>query len=120
MKGKTRRKGWISSRLNLNSKPWVLTRLAFLIILPIVLLALPADYFDSGRAVCLSRVIFDVECFACGMTRAVMHFIHFEFNEAVYHNVLVLPVAPLLLFLWVKWLWTDWKRWRAFQSPIPA
>jgi hypothetical protein len=36
------------------------------------------------------------------MTRAVMHFIHFDFNEAIAYNKLVILVLPLLILWWLK------------------
>lgn len=70
--------------------------------LPIVLLLLPADFFDSGETVCLSHTLFDLECPGCGMTRAMMHLIHFNLETAIDFNVFVLIVAPLLFLIWVK------------------
>ena len=70
--------------------------------LPIILLILPADYFDNGQTICASVLLFDIECYGCGMTRAVMHFIHFEFTKALEYNKLVILVFPLLTLLWLK------------------
>ena len=71
-------------------------------LLGIVLLFLPADYFDEGDSVCLSKSMFNVECYGCGMTRAVMHLIHFNFLEAYQYNKLAFIVVPLLIFLIVS------------------
>ena len=49
------------------------------IVAPIVLLFLPATFFDKGESVCLSVQLANMQCYACGMTKAVMHFIHFDF-----------------------------------------
>jgi len=69
---------------------------------PLILFFLPSDYFDQGQSVCLSVVFFDLECYGCGMTRALMHLIHFEFNKAYEYNKLVILVFPLLLLWWLK------------------
>ena len=50
-----------------------------LLLIPMVLLVLPADFFDSGRTVCLSVILFNKTCYGCGITRAVDHLIHLEF-----------------------------------------
>lgn len=68
-------------------------------ILGIILLILPADYFDHGDSVCLSVVFFDLACYGCGMTRAVQHLLHFNFEEAYYYNRLSFIVLPLLIYL---------------------
>ncbi len=79
--------------------------LVVLITVPIVLLSLPADYFDKGVSICPSKRFFDIECYGCGMTRAVMHLIHFDFDSAVYYNSLSLIVFPALAVVYSTWLW---------------
>lgn len=82
---------------NIKKKPRLLAYLilAGCAIAGITLLILPADYFDTGQALCLSVLIADVECYGCGMTRAIQHMIHFEFEEAWMFNKLSFVVAPL-------------------------
>lgn len=70
--------------------------------LPFILIFLPSDFFDNGQSVCLSKTLAGVECWACGLTRATMHFIHFEFEEAWTYNKLIVIVIPLLFVLWLK------------------
>lgn len=82
-----------------------LVKIILLIILllgPLILFFLPSDYFDQGQSVCLSVVFFDLECYGCGMTRALMHLIHFEFFKACEYNKLVILVFPLLFLWWIK------------------
>ena len=75
-----------------------------LIITPIVLWILPGDFFDDGElVVCLSRSLFDIECLGCGMTRAVMHFHNFQFEDAIFYNTGVLFIYPFLVWLWFSW-----------------
>lgn len=81
-----------------------------LLILPIVLWILPADFFDEGQAVCPSRVFFDIECYGCGMTRAVMHMHHLEFEEAFYYNYGVLAIYPILAIIWGFWVYKSAHR----------
>lgn len=64
-----------------------------------VLLYLPADHFDEGQSICISVVLFDRECYACGMTRGVQHLLHFDFAEAAAFNKLSFIVLPLGLYL---------------------
>lgn len=72
------------------------------ILAPFVLWLLPPDFFDHGESVCLSKTLAGIECYACGLTKATMHFIHFEFEEAWQFNKLVVIVVPLLFPLWLK------------------
>lgn len=88
-------------------------QLAWLILLlatPIVLWILPADIFDNGKVIlCPSRFLFDIECFGCGMTRAIMHMHHFEIDEAVYYNVGSLAIYPALIGVWCLWVYNASK-----------
>lgn len=83
---------------------WKWVKVTGLIALPVTLLILPATWFDSGPSYCISRVAFDLECYACGMTRAMMHLIHFDFSGAAEYNKLVFVVAPVLGVLWLQLL----------------
>ena len=78
------------------------TRNILTIIAPFVLLLLPSDFFDNGSSICLSKTLAGIECYACGLTRATMHFIHFEFQKAWEYNKLVFVVVPMLFPLWLK------------------
>ena len=82
-------------------------RLAFWVIIPILLLYLPATYFDEGSPKCLSILLLGQECYGCGITRGMMHLIHFDVTEAVYHHPLSVVVFPLLAFVWARWFWKD-------------
>ena len=85
--------------------------LILLLITPIVLWILPGHFFDDSEViVCPSRLFFDIECFGCGITRAVMHFHNFQFEDAVYFNQLVWVVYPGLIFTWGLWSYRAAKR----------
>lgn len=77
-------------------------KLAVLIAIPLTLLLLPANFFDSGKSMCMSKVLFDMECYGCGMTRAIMHLIHANISTAAHYNKLSFVVFPLLALLWLK------------------
>ncbi len=87
---------------NKNYIQWIW--LVFLLLTPIVLWILPADFFDTGQSICLSKILFNIECLGCGMTRAVMHFHHLEFNEAIFYNTGVVAVFPALVVVWAVWV----------------
>jgi hypothetical protein len=73
-----------------------------LFLLPIVLFNLPASYFDNGQTKCLSVFFFRQECSGCGMTRALQHLIHLEFEKTLQLNKLAFIVLPILIFLWYR------------------
>ena len=75
--------------------------LVFLIALPLPFFILPANYFDSGESLCMSKVLLQQECFGCGITRAIQHAIHFDFTRAWHFNKLVILVLPVFILLWL-------------------
>jgi hypothetical protein len=88
---------------------YTVVKLIFIFVAPICLLILPADFFDNGRSICISKLIFGFECYACGMTRGVMHLIHLEFEAAFAYNMLSFLVLPLMIIVWVQWFFEEWK-----------
>ena len=84
--------------------------------MPITLLLLPKTYFNTGTPLCPSMLFLGKECPGCGMTRACMHLIHFDFAEAFSFNMFSFIVFPIFAFVWAKWFWTDWKEWRAVRQ----
>lgn len=76
--------------------------LTILLIIPIILLILPASYFDEGQSICLSVLLFEKNCYACGMTRAIQHLIHLDFSTALEFNKLSFIVLPLLTVSYLK------------------
>ena len=75
-----------------------------------MLLILPADFFDKGQSLCLSVLLFHQKCYACGMTRAIQHFIHLDFSTAYNFNKLSWIVFPVLVFVWQEELRRVYKR----------
>jgi hypothetical protein len=84
-------------KLATNKETTVYLEFGFYLLAPILLLWLPADYFDEGIPLCFSRIFFNVECLGCGMTRAIMHLIHLDFERAWAYNPLCVIVFPLLV-----------------------
>ena len=76
--------------------------LVILIALPLPFFILPANYFDTGESLCMSKLLLHRECLGCGITRAIQHAIHFDFTRAWHYNKLVVLVLPVLLFLWLS------------------
>jgi len=65
-------------------------------------LLLPSTFFDNGDSVCISVVVFDRECYACGMTRALQHLLHLDFVIAYEYNPISFLALPLLVFIYLK------------------
>lgn len=82
-----------------------------LLLFPMVLLALPAGFFDQGQSICISKLLLDTECYGCGMTRGIMHLIHFDIEQAYAYNKLSFIVLPLLGGMWVSMLRKEISSW---------
>jgi hypothetical protein len=64
-----------------------------------ILLALalvPYEWWASGPVICLYRNLLDVECFGCGLTRALAAAAHGDWSSAVASNGLVVVALPAL------------------------
>ncbi len=79
---------------------------------PLFLWLLPADHFDQGPSLCLSILIFDTPCYACGMTRAIQHLMHLDFEKAWEFNKLSFAVLPLLIYLWAGTILDHYRKFR--------
>ncbi len=94
----------------------LIARIVFWVGVPVILLLLPKDFFDEGPPLCPSMLLLGEECPGCGMTRACMHLIHFDFAEAYYYNAASFVVFPVLAFAWAKLFRADWQKLRQLQT----
>jgi hypothetical protein len=95
---------------------FTVAKLTLIIVTPLVLLALPANFFDKGESICLSKVFLDLDCYACGMTRACQHLIHLEFEEAYAYNMLSFIVLPLLCIVWGQWFIKEMRAYKKYKA----
>jgi hypothetical protein len=71
-----------------------------LLVMPATFVLLPINSFDSGQSLCLSRVVFNFSCYACGMTRALKHLIFLDLSTAWEYHKVAFAVLPLITWLW--------------------
>jgi Protein of unknown function (DUF2752) len=116
MPQKTSKQKWVDQltlfKISLSKKQRVALNwatLVFLVAIPVVIISLPIDYFDQGTSVCLSKAFFNIECYACGLTRACKHLLHFDFETAFAYNMGSFVAFPLVSFLWTKWFLAEVK-----------
>lgn len=60
--------------------------------------------FSEGHPLCLFRNITGHECPGCGMTRALASLAYLDPVGAWHYNRAVVVVAPLLAWLWIRWI----------------
>ena len=100
-------------KINLTRKQKIIKSiiiLSVLVLLPIVIILLPENYFDSGESVCLSKLLFNEECYACGLTRACKHLIHLNFEKAFSYNMASFLILPIFSLLWISWFFQERKK----------
>lgn len=76
-----------------------------LIFIPVLLWILPANYFDTGQSISIFALLGVEEySYSTGMTRSIMHLMHFDLQTSWEYNRLGVVVLPLLFLLWLKWV----------------
>lgn len=75
----------------------IIKLLIFNIILIIVLFNIPINNLE----LCLYKQITGKSCWNCGMTRAFLSILHFEFDNAINYNWKVIIVFPLTIIIYL-------------------
>lgn len=74
-------------------------------VLPFAVYIVPEELiFSEEHPLCLFRNITGWECPGCGMTRALVSLSRLDVVGAWHYNHAVVVVAPLLAYLWVRWI----------------
>ena len=74
------------------------------IVFPIVLFMVPLDWLHKQPTICLVKNIFGVNCFGCGITKAVISGVQLNFTKAFEYNKMVIIVLPMLMYVWFNHL----------------
>ena len=77
-------------------------KLIGLVVFPILLYLIPLNWLIKQHSICLIKNIFGVECFGCGITRAIISAVQFDFKSAYNYNHLVIIVLPIFIYVWTK------------------
>jgi hypothetical protein len=86
-----------------------LIKLWGLLLFPVILFFIHLGWLKDQHSICLFKNITGHECFGCGMTRAILSAIHFQFAEAVHYNKLFEVVLPILIYFWTKNILNLWS-----------
>jgi hypothetical protein len=78
------------------------------LVFPGALYLIPLKWLESRHTICLFKNVTGHECYGCGMTRAVLSAMHFQFENAFRFNKLVVIVLPLLIYIWAKTIINLW------------
>jgi hypothetical protein len=79
-------------------------KISFLLILalPVLLYVIPVDWYNKEYTLCLFKNIFGIDCYGCGITRAILSAIKFDFVDAMNYNKMVIIVLPILIYTWLR------------------
>jgi hypothetical protein len=95
-------------------------RIAFLVLAPLLLYAIPLASLESGPPLCLWKALLHFDCPGCGMTRALHQVLHLNFTSAFAYNRGVVIVAPLLAWVSARTLWRDVRIVRTEHKTVTA
>lgn len=101
----------IKNKLKTSLKARVIIFIIFNSILIVTLYSLPIKLYNIN--LCLYKGITGKECFNCGMTRAFLSILHFDFIGAIKYNWRVIIIFPytliLYLYCWIKYIFKNKK-----------
>ena len=76
-------------------------KLGILLVLPFLLFMVSLDRLEGQHSICLFKNLFGIECYGCGITKAVVAAVQLDFIRAFQYNKLIVIVMPLMVYLWV-------------------
>lgn len=80
-------------------------------LLPLALYFIPREsFFEHTHTLCLVHNLTGEECWGCGMSRALLSVMYFDFEAAWNYHRGVVVVAPILVWLWMKWIVKEVQR----------
>jgi len=79
-----------------------ISKLCVIFLLPFILSMVSLDKLEGKHSICLIKNLFGVECYGCGITKAVIACVQFDFIRAFNYNKLIVIVMPLIVYLGVK------------------
>ena len=75
-----------------------------ILLVPVVLYFISIDWLEHRHSICLFKNITGNDCYGCGMSRAMLSALHFQFANAFKYNKLFVVVLPLIICIWIKYL----------------
>ena len=89
--------------------------LLLILLFPVIVYLIPINYIEANPAPCLYRILFNMECIGCGITRACINAIHFNFEKALEYNKLVVIVLPLCIICYINFLYKFFIKWGKYK-----
>lgn len=77
-------------------------KICALFLLPFLLFMVSLDDLESKHSICLVKNLFGIECYGCGITKAVIACVQLDLARAFNYNKLIVIVMPLIIYLAIK------------------
>ena len=84
--------------------------LGILLSLPIAVSFIRVTILNNLPVLCIYKRFFGIECWGCGMTRAIISVANGNFKNAIEYNWRVLIVFPLLLYIYFFNIYKVYKK----------
>jgi hypothetical protein len=75
-----------------------------ILIMPILLYFIPVEWLNKQATICLFKNILGIECYGCGITRAIISGVQLNLRSAFQYNQMIVIVLPLLTYIWIRTL----------------
>lgn len=79
-----------------------IAKIGLFFIIPAILATVSLDNLEKKHSICLIKNIFGVECYGCGLSKAIIACIQLDFVRAFHYNKLIVIVMPLIIYLSIK------------------
>jgi hypothetical protein len=79
-------------------------KIIIFILIPVCLYFIPVNWLEQQHSVCLFKNLTGKNCYGCGITRAILSAMHFQFDIAYKYNKLIVIILPILIYIWTKTL----------------
>lgn len=97
----------LSSRSNRLNRLLPALRAGAILAIPLALAIVPLEMLQQVPDVCIWRRVFGVECWGCGMTRALASMLKGEIAAAIAFNWRIVIVGPLMVYITARFAWRN-------------
>jgi hypothetical protein len=73
-----------------------------ILLMPILLYFIPIEWLNKQPSICLFKNIFGLDCYGCGITRAIISGVQLNLQGALEYNQMIVIVLPLLTYIWIR------------------
>jgi len=72
--------------------------------IPIILFNIPYNALPTNTSICFFKYFLGITCPGCGITRAFLSVLHFEFIKAINLNFSIIIIFPIFSYYWFRYI----------------